>query len=202
MAFDCEDEVRAREFATLVHEQPVADLASRDDVDRLLERGHAGVLGGRDPVHLLRGLDPAPLLVDITPRPDVDVVVAQVVRKHGGEVGVDVDPIEPVLTAHGGHQGSPTLVLVAAGARRRDLQLEGASNLAHRCLLAGAPLLERARPEHGVAATPVDHNHRVGDEETGAIEDVGVVIGFTEEQHGAVVTHMAEPTSPVSRSRS
>jgi len=81
------------------------------------------------------------------------------------------------------------LVLACAGARRRKLKLRNAAHPTHRRFLARPSFLERARPEHRVLATPVDDHYRVGHEEAGAIQDVGVVIGLPEEQDWPVVTH-------------
>ena len=201
VTLDREDEVRARQVPAIPDQQPVADLSGGDDVDRLLQRRHAGVLRRGDPLDLLGRLDPAPLLVDVGSRAHVDVVLAQVIGEHGGKLGVDVDRVEAVFAAHRGHQVRPADVLVAAGTRRRDLELHGAAHRAHGGFLTGTALLERAHPEHGVAPASIDDYHRVGYEESGPIQDVRVVIGLTEEQDGTVVTHVAERTSPVSGSR-
>ena len=60
----------------------------------------------------------------------------------------------------------------------------------------------RARPSSSAlvqstvsTAAPVDDDHRVRHKESGAIQDVRVVIRLTEEQYGTVVTHVAERTS-------
>ncbi len=201
MTLDGEDEVRAAEVATVVDQEPIADLSSCDDVDRLLQCGHAGVLGRGDPFDFLRSFDAAPLLIDVGQWPHVDVAVAQVVGEHRWKVGIDIHRGETVLATDRLHQRRPAVVFVATGARCRDAQLEDAANLTDRCLLACATLLEGTRPEHGVIAAAVDHHDRVRHKESRAIEDVRVVIRLTEEQYGTVVTHVAERTSQVSRSR-
>lgn len=193
------DEIRAGHVATLVLQQPVADLGCSDHIDRLLERSHPGILGGGDPLDFPGRLEAAPLLVDVVPRPDVDVTVAQVVGQHGGEVGVDVNCVEAMLAAHRLHERCPTVVLVATLAGRRDVELDNAANRADRRFLARASLFQGACPEDGVRTATVHDHDGIGDEKSGAIQDVGVVIALTKEQYGPVVTHMAERISQVSR---
>ena len=145
------------------------------------------------------GLDAAPVLVDVGARPDIDVVLTQMVGEHRRKVRIDVDRAQAVLAADRGDEVRPSVELVATGGSRREVEPRGAAHLTRSRLLARATLLERARPEDGVVPAVVDDDHRVGAEESGAVQDVGVVIRLTEQQDGTLVTHATEPSSRVSR---
>ena len=88
---------------------------------------------------------------------------------------------------------------IATGRSWRKLEPRRAAHLAGGRLLVGSTLLERARPEDGIAPAVVDDHHWVRAEESGAVQDVGMVIRLTEQQDGTLVTHGTEPSSRVSR---
>ena len=148
--------------ASIACQQPVIDVGGGDDVDRVLQRRHAGVLSGRDPLDLLRCLDASLPAIQVGARTHLDTAGTQMVGEHHREVHVDVHRRQCMCAAHVRDEHGPAILLAAGTAhRRREVELRCRANGADRRLFARASFFKPARPQRRLAVAAVDNHHGV-----------------------------------------